>query len=429
MAGFKHLSLSDRILIESMLGQSQRLSAIAHNLKRDRHTIAREIMANRTLIPCGSYSSGINNCTHRKGCQRTGLCTNCTSRRGRCTLCGRCNKLCPDFRPQTCPRLERAPFCCNGCQIQRNCALTRYRYAAEKAQTAARERLKAVRSGITLTVAELEHTDQLLSPLIRKGQSIHHIYLTHRDEFFCSERTVYTLIDQGCLTARNLDLARKVRRKMSPKRSPFKVDRACRRNRTFLDYQQFLGDHPGLVATQMDSVLGTVESHKVLLTLFLPQAQFLLGYIRDYNTARSVREIFDHLELILGSADFFRLFPVLLTDNGTEFSDPQSLELHGQTRLFYCDPLQSNQKAQIERAHEFIRMVRPKGSSFDDLNQADIDRLCSHINNYRRDSLGGRSPFEAFAFLYGEDILHKLNIWKLNADEVTLTPRLLPVRK
>jgi hypothetical protein len=87
--------------------------------------------------------------------------------------------------------------------------------------------------------------------------------------------------------------------------------------------------------------------------------------------------------------------------------------------------MQTNQKSPIERAHEFIRLVLPKGSSFDPLSPADCQLLCSHINSYRRGSLQGKSPYDAFAWLYGEEILKVPGIGKINADEVTLTPRLL----
>ena len=276
-----------------------------------------------------------------------------------------------------------------------------------------------------LTPDELAYTDQLVSPLLRQGQSIDHIFLSHRDELFCSEKTLYTLVNAGLLQARNMDLPRKVRRRQPQKKRVFKVDRACRQHRTFEDYQRFLADCPDLIATQMDSVLPGQEGHKVFLTLFWPQAQFLLVFLRDYNTAHSVTTIFDDLDQRLGRATFCRLFPVLLTDNGSEFSNPAALEGVDRTRIFFCDPLQSNQKSPIERSHEFIRTILPKGSSFDDLTQADCDLIGSHINSYRRDSLQGKSPCEAFAWLYGQDILDALHIHKINADEVTLTPRLL----
>lgn len=425
MAHFKHLSLSDRIKIQSLLSGGQNLAVIATTLKRDRRTVAREILVNRTFVYRGVSGRKENNCAKLKTCRRKGLCAQCFSHRGLCSLCGRCNEVCPDYEAAHCIRLEHSPFCCNGCQSNKNCTLKRYYYDAEKAHVKARERLHDVRSGLSLTEAELDHTDQLVSPLIRQGQSIHHIYFGHKDNLFCSEKTLYTLIDHGLLSVRNLDLSRKPQRKLPRRKREFKVDRACRKNRTFEDYQVFLADHPDAVATQMDSVLPCQDGHKVLLTLFWPQAQFLLAFLRDFNTAHSVTEVFDQLDSILGRETFHKLFPLVLTDNGSEFSNPAALEQDSRTRIFYCDPMQTNQKSQIERAHEFIRMVLPKGSSFDNLSQSDCQLLCSHMNSYRRDSLQGKSPYDAFAWLYGEEILNLLGVAKINADEVTLTPRLL----
>lgn len=412
MARFKHLSLSERITIHSMLSGSNGLSAIAKELGRDRKTIVREILQNRTSVFSGTLGTPKNNCARRKGCKIRHLCQRCLNRRGLCHLCGSCNELCKDYVPARCERLEHPPFCCNGCAKPCNCTIRRYVYDAEKAHAKALTRLKDIRSGILLSQAELERTDLLVSPLLKKGQSVHHIYLNHADELFCSERTLYSLIGSNRLTARNLDLRLTVRRKVKRPKPEHKVDRACRHGRTYAEFLAFARDRPDTVVAQMDSVVGCEDSRKVLLTLFLPQAQFLLCRIRDYNTARSVLEVFDTLEQTLGKETFHRLFPVILTDNGSEFSNPCALERDGRTRIFYCDPMQSNQKSGIERAHEFIRMVRPKGSSFDDLRQCDIDRLCSHINSYRRDSLLGKCPIDAFVFLYGPGILERLGIQK-----------------
>lgn len=425
MAHFKHLSLSDRIIIQSRLSGKQSLGSIAKELHRDRRTIVREVQANRTFLFKGMGGHQANNCAKRKQCRLHGLCQPCIQRSQRCASCKKCNELCSDYVPDHCVQIEQTPFCCNGCRSTANCTLKRYYYDAEKAHAKARERLHDVRSGLSLTEAELDHTDQLVSPLIRQGQSIHHIYFGHKDNLFCSEKTLYTLIDQGLLSVRNLDLPRKPQRKLPRRKREFKVDRACRKTRTFEDYQVFLAEHPDIIATQMDSVLPCQDGHKVLLTLFWPQAQFLLVFLRDYNTAHSVTEVFDQLNSLLGRETFHKLFPLVLTDNGSEFSNPGALENDGRTHIFYCDPMQSNQKSQIERAHEFIRMVLPKGSSFDNLSPADCQLLCSHMNSYRRDSLQGKSPYDAFAWLYGEEILNLLGVAKINADEVTLTPRLL----
>ena len=66
------------------------------------------------------------------------------------------------------------------------------------------------------------------------------------------------------------------------------------------------------------------------------------------------------------------------------------------------------QKPEVKRNHEFIRQILPKGTSFDNLKQKKVSLMMSHINSYKRVSLNGRSPFEMFAFLYGQELLEKL---------------------
>ncbi len=397
MARFSHLSLTDRVKIQKMLCGSNNLNFIAKTLGRDRRTIVREILANRTAVYHGAFGKPENNCAKKRECRRTDLCRQCLSRKMFCRVCAQCNDVCPDYEPAHYQRIERPPYCCNGCLKVNNCTIRRFCYEAEKAHAKSVKRLHDIRSGICLTQAELESTDRIVSPLILKGQSLHHIYLRHKDELFCSEKSLYGLIDSGLLSVRNIDLSRKVQRKQPPRKREFKVDRNCRQNRTFEDHLDFLRLHPDVSVTQMDSVVPCREGSRVLLTLFWPQAQFLLLFLREQNTARSVTEIFDRLDALLGRTMFQRLFPVILTDNGSEFSAPAALEADSRTRIFYCDPLHSNQKSQIERSHEFIRAILPKGSSFDELSQRQCNTIASHINSYRRDSLQGRSPYEAFA--------------------------------
>ena len=66
------------------------------------------------------------------------------------------------------------------------------------------------------------------------------------------------------------------------------------------------------------------------------------------------------------------------------------------------------QKGACEVNHELIRRILPKGESFDDLTQADISLMMNHINSYKRKKLNNRSPYDAFSFYYGEDLLKKL---------------------
>ena len=133
------------------------------------------------------------------------------------------------------------------------------------------------------------------------------------------------------------------------------------------------------------------------------------------------------LLVLMNSRDFFE---VILTDNGTEFSDPESIEFYFNTgekvsSVFYCDPSCSWQKGSIEKNHEYIRYILPKGTSFVGLSQDDCYLLASHINSTPRLSLNNNSPYDSSILFIGKDNLNKLHIKKINNDDIDLSIRLL----
>ena len=95
------------------------------------------------------------------------------------------------------------------------------------------------------------------------------------------------------------------------------------------------------------------------------------------------------------------------------------------TRVFYCDRNRPDQKGSIEVNHEFIRRVIPRGESLERYTQVDINLLMSHINSYGRKKLNDKSPYSVFKLMYGQDVVKKLGIEKIAADDINLTPSLL----
>ena len=151
--------------------------------------------------------------------------------------------------------------------------------------------------------------------------------------------------------------------------------------------------------------------------------------------AESVKRVFPYLERGLGMEVFHRLFPVILTDNGGEFKKVNDLELtedfEYRTRLFFCDPMASWQKAHIEKNHEYIRYVIPKGKSLNPYTQEDITLLMNHINSTRRLSLGNKAPYE---MINEEDndmkaLFDLLKMDLIPPDEVHLMPNLFSLNK
>lgn len=244
----------------------------------------------------------------------------------------------------------------------------------------------------------------------------------------CDEKTIYNYIDDNLLSVGNLDLPRKVRYRVRKKKRAVRVDKQCYVGRTYEDIRTFLAACPDVAVNEMDSVEGR-KGGKVLLTIYFRNCELMLAFIRDANTARSVTDIFNRLDQTLGREAFQRLFQVMLTDRGSEFTDPLSIECdeNGEirTRVFYCDPQRPDQKGGCEVTHEMIRRILPKGTSFDHLTQSDINLMMSHINSYKRKKLGNQSPYQLFSFFYGEDLLAKLHIHQISPNNINLTPKLL----
>lgn len=408
----KHMDLNDRNQIYIGLEAGKSFGEISRELGKARSTIAREVKHHRIVWKKGAVGRVKNQCIHRSNCKLFGICENKPDCTRKCSTCSHCNKICHDFLEERCPKLEMPPYVCNGCSGIHVCTLNKWQYSPSNADQEYRTILKESREGFNLTEAELKSIDECISPLIQKGQSIHHACIHNRDSIIVSERTVERLISDCTLTARNIDRQRAC--KLKPRKNTkkvAKVERCCRNGRTYQDYLAYGKKYPDTPVVQMDSVIGRVGG-KVLLTFIFPKAELMLAFLRDSNTSQSVIDCINRLYDGLGHDDFCKLFPVLLTDNGSEFSHPTSIEFFNEvkrrTQVFYCDPMASYQKPQVERNHEFIRLVLPQGTSFDTLTQSAVDCLMSHINSYSRKGLGDKSPFEMFAFLYGDALLEKL---------------------
>jgi transposase, IS30 family len=428
MAKNKHLTDAERLQIELWLKERISLKQIAGRLDKSTSTISREIRAHS--MPSNKYAPYRihNRCSKRTGCQRRYLCEGKPDCTKRCSLCSFCNELCKDYEEQICYKLCDPPYVCNGCADEYQCVLRKRYYLHKQAHEAYREMLIESRVGANISEDELLTLDELVSPLLMRGQSVHHVVASNPNAFDVSEKSIYRYVAGGLLKARNIDMPRICRLKpRKTKPVEHKIDSSCRISRTYSEFSKFM-EQSNVHAVEMDSVIGRVGG-KVLLTLMFKSCDFMLAFLREHNNAQSVIDYFDMLYTILGTDCFKTLFPVLLTDNGSEFSNPKALEFDTQgsqrTKVFYCDPCASFQKPNVELNHEFIRKILPKGTSFDNLTQFDINIMMSNINSYSREKLNDRSPFDMFGFLYGFEILEKLGIRRIPANEILLKPLLL----
>lgn len=429
----KHLTLSDRIAIETGIENGDSFTKIAKRLGKSPSSISREVRRHLFLVPhyYNENSRRKSECIHFNGCQIKGVCGN-TACPSICSKCRskRCAGFCSAFETQKCSQLLKPPYVCNKCPHLRRCSHDFYFYRAKYADDTYQELKTSSRNGINQSPESLEQLDRLVSPLVKQGQSISHIYLTHKTEIPCSQRTLYSYIDQNLFSVINLDLPRKVkykRRKLRKKDIPVPNYRL---ERTYADFQTYMSLFPETAVVEMDVVEGSGgKDDQVFLTLFFRNCSLMLIILLPADRREYIRQVFDTLLEELGAELYSKLFPVILTDNGGSFQDPAVFERpdHEEVtaKVFYCDPMASWQKGRLEKNHEFIRYVLPKGTSFSDLTQEKTTLLTNHINSTARASLNGCTPFQLALLLLDPKLMKLHHLEQIPADQICLKPSLL----
>lgn len=318
--------------------------------------------------------------------------------------------------------------------MEKNCKKDHAYYSAHKAQGAYERELSSSRRGVRASPEELQRLDDLISPLVKKGQSLNHILANHRQEIGLSEKTLYNYVNANVFKVRDIHLPKKVAYRPRKTERPVltHLEYKYRLGRTMESFEAFRAENPSLPVVEMDTVKSARGCKKCLLTFTFAKGNFFLAFLLKDATQGSVLAVFDYLTEHLGLAAFRELFPVILTDNGVEFKNPLGLE-HStknclRTRLFFCDPQASWQKPHIEKSHVELRKIVPKGTSFAKLTAEDVTLVLNHVNSEPRESLGNKTPFQLFTGKNEKKLLDLLNLHAVPPDEVMLSPKLLNLR-
>lgn len=331
-----------------------------------------------------------------------------------------------------CKRQEKYPFVCNGCPStkRKNCRKIKHRYDPKKSQLSYENKLVESRQGINMTAEELYDLNELLTPLILRGQSIYHIVQTNRENNLPSCRTIYRYVESNLLTAKNIDLPFKV--KYKPRRvSSKQKGMLSKKGHLYEDYLQYVEENNIFETFQFDVVEGKLGESKCLLTILFTTSRLMLIRLLDRQTAENVIDAFNCLESRFNSTtDFNKVFEVGLTDNGSEFNDLMGLQYNKRTgelrmTVFYSRPMRSSDKGALEKNHTLIRRIIPKGTSMEKLTPSVVKMVETHINSYVRDSLIKKTPYDVFAYMYGEKVIENLELEHINSKEVTLSPLLI----
>jgi len=303
-------------------------------------------------------------------------------------------------------------------------------YQHPEADKSYRKNLVSSRTGVNITEDERLFLDEQILAGTKKGQSVHHILAAGCDQITVGEKTVYRYINAGLLHTKRGDMPRSCMLKPRRRKAvEHKIDKKCRIGRTYEDFKTFKANDPDISIVEMDSVLGR-PGGKTLLTLQFNSCGMMWLFLRERNTSQSGINIFNYLEQLLGFEMFRILFPVILTDNGSEFSNPTILEIspfNGQqrTHIFYCDPYAAYQKGHVENNHLNLRKILEKSTSFDDFEQADMARVMSHLNSFARQSLNNVPAITLFETIYGKEVLPKIGVALIAPKDVVLTSQLI----
>jgi IS30 family transposase len=217
---------------------------------------------------------------------------------------------------------------------------------------------------------------------------------------------------------------------MRKQRRPDFVPKAVKEGRTYTDFLNFINEGSIKSWVEMDTVVGRIGG-KVIQTFDFTFCNFMFGLLLDNKTAAEVTLKIRVLKesLLSGGVRFGYILPLLLTDNGGEFSNvaafTQALDGTHEANLFFCDPYQSSQKPKVEKNHTLFRDIVPKGESFDHFSQDTVNMIFSHVNSIKRKSLNGKTPFEMFSFMYGDNVASLLGISAIPAADVVQSPILL----
>ncbi len=418
---YTHLTLEERRIIKTGIEHGSTKTAIAATIGKDNSTVGKEIKLHRKLrIKCNMPLE----CTNYKHCNYDRQCT----------------ASCPDYEAFSCKRRDRSPGACNGCSYYPRCRFDKYYYDPEVADKEYRESLVESRAGFNVSTQEVIAMGKIMEPLLKQGLSPYSILQAHPEIKKC-EKTLYNYIEnrvfEGLADIRALDLRRQVGRKIIKKKGNLYKERKDHKylnGRLFKDYNAYMEENPNAHVTQMDTVYNDETNGPFIQTFKFVFAGLLFALLQQEKTSASMNSGVDLLESILGTAAFRKYAEVLLTDRGSEFTGAAELEtgIDGtrRTRVFYCDPMRSNQKGSLENNHIELRYILPKGTDFKALGLLDQDALnlvLSHVNSMPVEKYGGKSPLEVTEFLYPDlyEKLVKFGIRKIPVESLLLKPYLL----
>jgi IS30 family transposase len=243
---YKRLTIDNRMDIQAAIHDGKTISEISHMLGVSKSTISREL--NRKMIK-GMFCSTIKSIAACNVCSKKYYC---------------------NYHPKL---------------------YYDYKVSEDKAQ----DLRMTPRRKSRLSKGVIKEIDEIVTPLIMRGQSLHHIYVSDINlQMLCLERTLRRLIYRRELSVSPSSLRRYVRFPHHlPKKEKSLVIRDIRYiiGRKYSDYLNYVKAHQGISRVEYDSVIGKINDFQAILTITFVKYDFQFGLLIKKGDSSSVLEV------------------------------------------------------------------------------------------------------------------------------------------
>ncbi|WP_415635767.1 hypothetical protein, partial [Pseudostreptobacillus hongkongensis] len=140
------------------------------------------------------------------------------------------------------------------------------------------------------------------------------------------KQTIYSYINNGLLIKMNKRKRRKIKKKIEDIELEYLPRKSFLSDREYKDFEEYRENHKDISVVEMDLICGPLGTNGYILTIFITDIQFLMAYKLEKKSQIEIVKILDNIERAIGTVMFRKMFEVILTDRGYEFSSRDKME-------------------------------------------------------------------------------------------------------
>lgn len=276
-------------------------------------------------------------------------------------------------------------------ELRRNCSPSHGVYEADRADARARTRRSRSRRNQKLGSEDFS----IVCDLLREKWSPEQIsgVLKAHGILSISHETIYRYIWLDILMGgtlwKHLRQSGKLRRK--------RYNTYDSRGR--LAHKRSIDDRPKSVANlnalghwEIDTVHGKGSKDCIVTLVERKSGYLIIGKLRNRTNEQLNKAV---IRLIKREPTEFK---TITADNGTEFHGYRKIEEELPVKFYFAHPYHSWERGRNENCNGLIRQYLPKGSSMENLTQAECDKIANNLNERPRKRHNFKAPIEV---LYG----------------------------